>query len=80
MQAVALSHLIFLKFLTYFCRCKIAKQLVVDPFLQKELEKYKTADDFYIVSFSLMSLFVVDKLHENVPWGKGGRFLLAIIG
>lgn len=32
-------------------RCKIAKQLVVDPFLQKELAKYKTPDDFYIVSF-----------------------------
>ncbi|VDO89427.1 unnamed protein product [Heligmosomoides polygyrus] len=68
------------KFFMFMKRCKIAKQLVVDPFLQKELEKYKTADDFYIVSFSLMSLFVVDKLHENVPWGKGGRFLLAIIG
>ncbi|KHJ94517.1 la domain protein [Oesophagostomum dentatum] len=31
-------------------RCKIAKQLVVDPFLQKELAKYKTPDDFYITS------------------------------
>ncbi|VDO43501.1 unnamed protein product [Haemonchus placei] len=36
------------KFFMFMKRCKIAKQLVVDPFLQKELEKYKTADDFYI--------------------------------
>ncbi|PIO76464.1 la domain protein [Teladorsagia circumcincta] len=38
------------KFFMFMKRCKIAKQLVVDPFLQKELEKYKTADDFYITS------------------------------
>ncbi|KJH44690.1 la domain protein [Dictyocaulus viviparus] len=38
------------KFFMFMKRCKIANQLVVDPFLQKELEKYKTADDFYIIS------------------------------
>ncbi|KAK6742210.1 hypothetical protein RB195_009835 [Necator americanus] len=38
------------KFWVFMKRCKIAKQLVVDPFLQKELAKYKTPDDFYITS------------------------------
>uniref|UniRef100_A0A158P752 HTH La-type RNA-binding domain-containing protein n=1 Tax=Angiostrongylus cantonensis TaxID=6313 RepID=A0A158P752_ANGCA len=38
------------KFFVFMKRCKIANQLVVDPFLQKELEKYKTLDDFYIIS------------------------------
>ncbi|KAJ1355040.1 hypothetical protein KIN20_012160 [Parelaphostrongylus tenuis] len=38
------------KFFVFMKRCKIANQLVVDPFLQKELEKYKTLDDFYITS------------------------------
>ncbi|VDM57888.1 unnamed protein product [Angiostrongylus costaricensis] len=41
------------KFFVFMKRCKIANQLVVDQFLQKELEKYKTLDDFYIVSFLL---------------------------
>ncbi|EYC21143.1 hypothetical protein Y032_0020g239 [Ancylostoma ceylanicum] len=57
------------KFWVFMKRCKIAKQLVVDPFLQKELAKYKTPDDFYIWS-ALINPVTRDapriRLHLNI--------------
>uniref|UniRef100_A0A1I7XAD4 La-related protein 1 n=1 Tax=Heterorhabditis bacteriophora TaxID=37862 RepID=A0A1I7XAD4_HETBA len=38
------------KLFMFMKRYKNAKQLVLDQFLHKELEKYKSADDFYITS------------------------------